>query len=110
MISAKRLFSLNFAVSFLNVTESDKRVEDRNARVHDDRVMLAVLSSEFEVPFEDVVLRSETTTPPSPTINRFSIEPRLHPGAAFRRKTPGDRQYHRPNWKGRCSGEAFFSQ
>src|SRR5215510_5121728 len=46
------LLSLGFGLSFLNVTESNKRIEDRNARVHDDRVMLAVLSSEFEDPFE----------------------------------------------------------
>ena len=49
---ANRLFFLGFGVSFLNVTESDKRVEDGNGRVHDDRVILAVLSSEFEDPFE----------------------------------------------------------
>src|SRR5262245_350128 len=41
--------------SLLNVTESDKPLEDGNGRVHDDRVILAVLSSEFEDPFEGVV-------------------------------------------------------
>ena len=37
------------------VTESDKRVEGGNGRVHDDWVILAVLSSEFEDPFEGVM-------------------------------------------------------
>jgi hypothetical protein len=54
-IPARLLFSLSFGVSFLNVTESDKCVEDGNARVHDDRVILAVLSSELEDPLEGVV-------------------------------------------------------
>jgi hypothetical protein len=44
MSSVGRLFSLGFGVSFLNVTESDKRVEDGNGRVHDDWVIPAVLS------------------------------------------------------------------
>ena len=51
---AASIFSV-FGVSFLNVTESDKRVEDGNGRVHHDRVILAVLSSELEDPFEGVV-------------------------------------------------------
>jgi len=55
MSSAGRLFSLGFGVSFLNVTESDKRVEDGNGRVHDDRVILAVLSSELKDFLEGVV-------------------------------------------------------
>ena len=55
MSSAGRLFSLGFSVSFLNVTESDKRVEDGNGRVHDDRVIPAILSSEFEDPIQGVV-------------------------------------------------------
>jgi len=54
-LASGRLFFLGFGVSFLNVTESDKRVEDGNGRVHDDRVILAVLSSELEDPFEGVV-------------------------------------------------------
>lgn len=40
---------------FLNVTESDKCVDDGNGRVHDDRVIPAVLSSEFEDPIEGFV-------------------------------------------------------
>jgi hypothetical protein len=55
MISAGSLFSLGFGVSLLNATESDKRVEDGNGRVHDDRVILAVPSSELEDPFEGVM-------------------------------------------------------
>ena len=47
MSPAGRLFFFGFGDSFFNVTESDKRVEDGNGRVHDDRVILAVLSSEL---------------------------------------------------------------
>ena len=50
-----RPFSPGFGVSFLNITESDKRVEDGNGRVHDDRVILALLSSEFQDPIQGVV-------------------------------------------------------
>ena len=49
------VFLWGFGFSFLNVTESDKRVEDGNGRVHDDRVILAVLSSEFQDPIQGVV-------------------------------------------------------